>query len=194
MPTDFDTPVSIANDHTRAAMSDDDRNRLAEGALSILSVAGVNVAAAGVKDLVYALANGLRVLGAINVGLADVGLELGALVRATALSGLATAHAAVGNTDDAFPAELITDLAAIAEDDDDDDEGSATDAGGVDAIEQAAALIAQLDTEGRQALAEALVDRTAGEAGLAELLDHFLPDDVAGDDDGDADEGGDRVE
>lgn len=184
---DFDTPVSIANDHTRAAMSDGERDRLARGVLTVLRTAGVPSGSDGVKDVVYAFVNGLRVLGAINVGLADVGLELGALVRATALSGLATAHAATG-TGGEFPGELITDLGAIAADlDPDDDEG--TDAGGVHAIEDAAGLLEQLDDEGRLALADALVG-TADRAGLAELLDAHLPDDV---DAGDGDEA-DRVE
>lgn len=169
MPDDFDSPVSIANEHTRAAMSDGDRNRLAEGLLSVLRVGGVPTSADGVKDLVYALVNGLRVLGAINVGIADLGLEMGALVRTTALAGLVQAQGAADT--DAISPSVLEDLQAIAAEDDD------AEGGGADPTGSAAVLLEQLDDEGRRALADALVDRTAGHAGLAELLDHFLGDD-----------------
>lgn len=168
---DFDSPVSIANEHTRAAMSDADRDRLAKGALGLLRGNGVLTTDA-VKDIVYALANGLRVLGAINVGIADLGLELGALVRATALSGLATAHAA---SDEQFPAELIGDLGTIAEDDADDEGG---DGGGTDAIAQAAALLDQLSDAGRHDLSVALATHDPLDAeAYAEVLDRDLDDD-----------------
>lgn len=170
MPDDFDSPVSIADEHTRAAMSDADRNRLAESALDAAAAAGLP-RTKGLTQVVYAAVNGLRVLGAINVGLADVGLELGALVRATALSGLATAHAA---TEGEFPAELIGDLGAIAADldpgagdDSDDDERDVLDA---------AELLEGLDEVGRRQVADALLDG-AQAAELAGVLAHHLDDD-----------------
>ncbi len=181
---DFDSPASVAKDHIQAAQPDAERNEIAEHVLGILAAKGIP-RAEPVRQVVYTLVNGVRSLGAINVALADVGLELGALVRATALAGLVQAQGAA-DTDAISPA-VLTDLEAIAADldpDGDDDEGGDPEGSIAGAIDQAAELLEQLDDEGRRALANALVDRTAGRAGLAELLDHFIPEGDAEGDDG----------
>ena len=176
---DFDSPVSIADEHTRAAMSDAERNKLAESALDAATAAGLP-RTKGLTQVVYAAVNGLRVLGAINVGLADVGLELGALVRTTALAGLLQAQGAADT--DQISAAVLADLEAIAAEDD---------GGGDDAIAQAAGVLHELDDEGRRAIADALLDPDAvSRASFADLLDHYVGDDE--DDDAD-DEGADRV-
>ncbi len=184
MPDDFDSPVSIADEHTRAAMSDADRNRLAEHALDAATAAGLP-RTKGLTEVVYAAVNGLRVLGGINVGLADVGLELGTLVRVTALAGLVQAQGAADTG--AISAAVLSDLEAIAAEDDADDDEAAD-----DAVAQAAGVLHELDDEGRRAIADALLDPDGvSRASFADLLDHYTADDGDGGDDDD--EGGDRV-